>query len=89
MDGAFHFIKTALSTIKEDLPAIILRPYREVNPIRGAALLLDQLVELLLGAISDIQQYPSHPDHVLRAITPDIHCASRQVIASLRATPPE
>ena len=75
-----------LPTVKEYLPAVILRPHGEVNPIGGAALLLDQLVEQQAVFVSRIEQQTSIPDHLLRAQTPDIHRASRQMITSLRPT---
>ena len=34
-----------LPTVKENPPAVLLRPHRKVNPIGGAALFLDQFVE--------------------------------------------
>ena len=76
----------SLSAIKENLPAIILRPHGEVNPVGGATLLEDEFIEVALGPISDIQQYPRHPYHMLRAITADIHRATRQVIGALRSS---
>ena len=75
-----------LPTVEENLPAIVLRPHGEVNPIGSAALFEDELIEVTLRSISDIQQYPRHPDHVLRAIATDIHRTTRQVIAPLRSS---
>ena len=73
-----------LPTIEEDLSAIVGRTYREVNPIRGAALLLDQLVKHPAVFISCIEQQTGIPDHLLRPQTPDIHRATRQMITPLR-----
>ena len=75
-----------LPTIEENLPAIVGRTYREVNPIRGAALLLDQLVKHPAVFISCIEQQTGIPDHLLRPQTPDIHRATRQMITPLRPT---
>ncbi len=86
LDGAFHFIKTALSTIKEYLPPIVLRPHREVHPIRRTPLLQNQLVENPFGFIGDVEQDAGIPDHLLRAITSDIYRAAGQVITPLRPT---
>ena len=74
-----------LPAVEENFAAIILRPHREVNPIRRAALLQNQFIKVTLRTIGDIQQYSRHPDHVFRAIAADIHRASRQVIRALRA----
>ena len=73
-----------LPAVEENLPPIILRAHREVNPIRGAALLQYQFIKVALRAIGDIQQYARHADHVFRAIASDIHCAARQVITPFR-----
>ena len=74
-----------LPTIEENLPAIVRGTHREVNPIRGATLLLDQLVKHPAVFISCIEQQTSVPDHLLRPKTPDIYGAARQMIAPLRA----
>ena len=71
-----------LFAIKENLPAIILRPHREVNPIGGAALFEDKLIIIPLGTIRDIQQDARHSDHLLRAITLDIHRTPREMIGT-------
>ena len=75
-----------LTAIEEDLSAIIFRPHREVNPVGGAALLLDQFVEHPAVFISRIEQQTSIPDHLLRPQTPDIYGAARQMIAPLRTS---
>ena len=59
--------------IEENFPPIILRFHREVDPIGGAAFLLDQFIEIALGSIRDVEQDARHADHLLRAITLDIH----------------
>ena len=74
-----------LSVVKENLAPIVLRAHSEVNPVGRAPLLLNQLIKVALRAIGDIQQYPRHPDHLLRPITMDIHRATRQMITPLRA----
>lgn len=86
-----------LSAVEDDFAAIlalanvsfrrraILWAHREVNPIRRTALLEDKLIKFPFSPIGDIQQYPRHPDHLLRTIASDIHRTSRQVIAPLRA----
>jgi hypothetical protein len=53
-----------LPTVEENLAAIILRAHREVNPIRGAALLHDEFVKLLFRAIGDVQQNARHAHKV-------------------------
>ena len=75
-----------LAAVEENLPSVLLRTHREVNPIRGAALLEDELVKLPFRTIGDIQQNARHADHVFRAIASDIHCAARQVIAPFRTS---
>ena len=70
--------------VKEDLPAIILRPHREVDPIGGAPLLLDKFIEIPFRAIGDVEQDSRHADHLLRPIAVDIHRTARQVIAPPR-----
>ena len=75
-----------LPTIEENLSAIVGRSYCEVNPIRGATLLLDQLVEHPTVFISCIKQQTGIPDHLLWPQTPDINRAARQMIAPLRAS---
>ncbi len=69
-----------LPTIEKDLPPIILRTHGKVNPIGGAALLMNQFIEVALGSIRDVEQDASHADHLLRAITLDIHRTARQMI---------
>ena len=56
-----------------------------MNPVGGATLLLDQLVKHPAVFISCIEQQTSVPDHLLWPQTPDIHRATRQMIAPLRA----
>ena len=85
-DYLFFFINIGdffLPTVEENLPAVILGPHREVNPVGRPALLKNQFVKISLRAIRDIQQNARHPDHMLRAITLDIHRAPRQVITPL------
>ena len=60
------------------------RPYREVHPYRRAALLQDQLIEVLLLLIRDVQQDTRIPDRLRLIFTPYIHRASRQMIAIRR-----
>ena len=73
-----------LDAVKEDLAAIAGGPHRKVNPIRRAALLKNEFVEVALCPIGDIQQNPCHSDHLLRPVTMYIHRAPRQMVALLR-----
>ena len=73
----------SLPTIEENLPTIVFRPHREVNPIGGAAFLLDQFIEIALGSIRDVEQDARHADHLLRAITLDIHRTTSEMIRTL------
>ena len=75
----------SLPAIKQNLPAIILRPHGEVNPIGGAPLLLNELVKHPAIFISRIEQQTGIPYHLLRPQTPDIHRAARQMIRALRS----
>ena len=75
-----------LDAVKENLPAIIFRTHREVNPVGGAPLFEDELIKFSFRTIRDVEQYPRHADHLLRAITVNIDGAPRQMIASLRPT---
>ena len=83
--GHILFFNARLSAVEENLPAVILRTHREVNPISRTALLLNQLIKIPLSAVCDIQQYPHHADHLLRAIATDIHRAACQMIRAFRA----
>ena len=83
--GHILFFYARLSAVEENLPAVILRAHRKVNPISRTALLLNQLIEVTMSAIGDIQQDYSHADHLLRAIATDIHRAACQVIGAFRA----
>ena len=83
-----------LPTIKENLPAVlalasvsfrrraILRPHCEVNPIGGTALLEDQFIKVAMGTIRDVEQDACHADHLLRAITLDIHRTPCEMIGA-------
>ena len=75
-----------LPTIEENLPAIVGRTYREVNPIRGAALFLYQFIKHPAVFIGGVKQQTGIPYHLLRPQTPDIHRATRQMITPLRPT---
>ena len=75
-----------LPAIKEDFAAIVFWAHREVNPVGGATLLLDQLVEHPAVFISCIKQQTGIPDHLLWPQTPDINRAARQMITPLRPT---
>ena len=66
--------------IEENFPPIILRLHREVDPIGSAALFLDEFIEVAMGTIRDVEQYPRHTDHLLRAIALDIHRAASEMI---------
>ena len=80
--------------IEDNFPPIIFRTHGEVDPIGGATLLEDELVEILtIGIvpfvrffIGDIQQNPRHADHLLRAITLDIHRTTSEMIRTLRTS---
>ena len=65
-----------LSAVEEDFPPIVLWPHGEVDPIRGAALLLDELIKNPAVFISRIEQESSIADHLLQSITMDIHRAT-------------
>ena len=69
--------------VVENLATIARGAYREVDPISGAALLLDEFVEITTSAISDVEQDTRHADHLLGTVALNIHRASRQVIRAL------
>ena len=68
-----------LSAVEENLAAIILWPHGEVNPISGAALLLDEFIKRPAVFISRIEQETGIADHLFRPQAPDIHRAARQM----------
>ena len=74
-----------LAAVEEYFTAIVVWTHREVNPISRTALLLNQLIKIPFRTIRNVEQYPSHADHLLRAIATDIHRAARQMIAPLCA----
>ena len=55
-----------LPAVEENLPVIVLRTHGEVNPIRGAALLLDEFVEHPAVFISRIEQQTGIAYHLFR-----------------------
>ncbi len=57
-----------------------------MDPVGRAALFLDQFVEHPAVFISRIEQQAGIPDHLLRSQTPDIHRATRQMVASFCST---
>ena len=75
-----------LPAVKKNLPPILLRANCKVDPIGGAAFLLDQFIEIALGSIRDVEQDARHADHLLRAITLDIHCTPSKMIRTLRTS---
>ena len=54
-----------------------------MDPIGGAALLEDELIEIAMRTIGDVKQDACHTDHLLRAIATDIDRAACQVITPL------
>ena len=78
---ADHFLSSA---IEENLAAVVFRAHRKVNPIGSAAFLLDEFIKHPMVFVSGVEQQTRIPDHLLRAITPDIHRTTRQVIRALR-----
>ncbi len=95
--GQHHYgcCPNLLPTIEENLSMVlalasvsfrrraIFWTQREVDPIGGAALLEDQFIEIALGTIRDVEQDASHADHLLRAITLDIHRTTSEMIRTL------
>ena len=71
--------------VVENLATIARGTYREVNPISGASLLLDQLIKIPFSPVGDIEQDACHADHLPEAVALNIHRAARQVIRALRA----
>ena len=57
-----------------------------MDPIGGASLFQNQFIKVALRTIRDVEQYPRHADHLLRAIALDIYGAACQVIGAFRAT---
>ena len=76
----------SLSAIKENLPAVIFRTHGEVNPIGGAALLLDEFIKIPFRAICDVQKDSRHPNHMFRTEATDVDCAAREMIGAFSAT---
>ena len=73
-----------LAAVEENLPPIILRAHGEVNPIRGASLLLDEFIKRPAVFVSRIEQEPRIAYHLFRSIAMDIYRAARQMIAPFR-----
>ena len=73
-----------LPAVEEDLAAIVFRTHGEMNPIGGAALLLDELIKHPTVIISGVEQEAGITYHLLRPQTLDIYGATCQVIRALR-----
>ena len=50
-------------TIEENLPAVVFRTHREVNPIGGAALLLNELIKHPAVFVGGVEQQTGAANH--------------------------
>ena len=75
-----------LSTVEENLAAVVLRAHGEVHPVGGASLLLDQFVQFPAVLVSRVKQDTGVADHLFWPSTSDIYGAARQMIAAFRPT---
>ena len=62
------------------VPSVTFRPYREMYPDGGAALLEDELVKVQLLTIRDVQQDTGIAYRLLLPRTVDVYRATRQMV---------
>ena len=62
------------------VPSVTFRPYREMYPDGRAALLEDELIEVLLLAVRDVQQDTRIAYRLGLPRTVDIHRTARQMV---------